>query len=961
MLWFLLLWLIAPPIELIVIGILAYQNRKYRDLLKKGGWKPGAPWPRTRESQGGAPQPASVPQSVSSPQPAPVLQSVSASQPAPKPEARRPLEKGRVRMAALIIGMVFVVLAGILFATTTWRIMPDFGKVGMVFACSVLFFGTSRIAERILKIHRTGNALYLLGSVFLFLTVLAAGYFRILGPYFILEGVNRWRVLWVGSLVMEGALLAGVKRFHDKGYNQACLWGVTVSMLFFMASLKVGWIDFGSCMMIYGAVLLIVSGVLLSRMSKAANSTAGSAAEFHVPGACAAEGYAPGPSLAQALKTFAPAHFLVLYLVTMWNSFCGMCKSLALDGLPGGWGSPFLQILALAAAIAGLAWLVRIQKARTGEKARPFPLNWLLSLTAALLIHYGCFAWGNDYPWLTLAVMLTVLCFVGGRRIGPLKAWTGFNGDMVYAIVLCLDALPFLPAALFADAQNNLLAMAAMAATGLAVMEWGQSCPRVKVLLPVIGWLETSYLYAACSQVQSAGGTWLPKALGYDCFLFVYLAFLAMFSLHSLKKGHMEYEPGFLFLTTIAGVVTLWEEEPALPFFLLAAGYLALVKRSGCDLFGWREQVSEGGILGYTLAGVYSLMAWVTTDPFSRLMALNLVFGLWRTARGLCRKEEHTVWDLTSCLLCGATLLAFYLADEEAWWNMGLCMAVYGIHSLLLYRSRRNVLALVTALMALPFPEAVRFSFGIESAWAWGLAEAGLTDGKILGATAIILLASGLAARARTPVAVPDPGCSLGWRADWHHMAAGLLILWYAVTENAQWRFVYTALLALYVLQYATLPKLFQASLTLSGAVAVAAFWIQPLLRWPSVMETELCLLPAALYAFLLGRIWGKRTGVKGFQSLIWLVCLGILTIEAYETGKAVDAIMLEVICLLIFVIAQMRRHLYWSRIGGGLAVGIALYMTKTLWLSIAWWVYLLAAGIGLIAFAAAGEMKKKK
>lgn len=38
----------------------------------------------------------------------------------------------------------------------------------------------------------------------------------------------------------------------------------------------------------------------------------------------------------------------------------------------------------------------------------------------------------------------------------------------------------------------------------------------------------------------------------------------------------------------------------------------------------------------------------------------------------------------------------------------------------------------------------------------------------------------------------------------------------------------------------------------------------------------------------------------------------------------------------------------------------VALYMTKDFWLSLSWWVYLLAAGLGLIVFAAVNEMKKR-
>lgn len=76
-------------------------------------------------------------------------------------------------LAALIIGMVFIVLAGLIFATTTWNVLPDFCKVALVFLLTGVFFGASYLAEKKLHIHKTGNGFYILGSIFSFFTVLA--------------------------------------------------------------------------------------------------------------------------------------------------------------------------------------------------------------------------------------------------------------------------------------------------------------------------------------------------------------------------------------------------------------------------------------------------------------------------------------------------------------------------------------------------------------------------------------------------------------------------------------------------------------------------------------------------------------------------------------------------------------------------------------------------------------------
>ena len=71
------------------------------------------------------------------------------------------------------------------------------------------------------------------------------------------------------------------------------------------------------------------------------------------------------------------------------------------------------------------------------------------------------------------------------------------------------------------------------------------------------------------------------------------------------------------------------------------------------------------------------------------------------------------------------------------------------------------------------------------------------------------------------------------------------------------------------------------------------------------------------------------------------------------------DALILEAICLAVFLWAHIGKCTRWIRISGIIIITVALYMTKDFWLSLSWWIYLLAAGLGLILFAAVNEMKK--
>ncbi len=84
------------------------------------------------------------------------------------------------------------------------------------------------------------------------------------------------------------------------------------------------------------------------------------------------------------------------------------------------------------------------------------------------------------------------------------------------------------------------------------------------------------------------------------------------------------------------------------------------------------------------------------------------------------------------------------------------------------------------------------------------------------------------------------------------------------------------------------------------------------------------------------------------------------MALDAVSTGAVWDALILEAVSLAVFLGAHMRKCMRWIRISGIIIISVALYMTKDFWLSLSWWVYLLAAGLGLIVFAAVNEMKKR-
>lgn len=602
-------------------------------------------------------------------------------------------------MLSLILGVVLIVLAGLIFATTTWHILPDIYKVFFVLAGGCLFFGASFLAQNRLQIRRTSNAFYILGSIFLFLSVLAAAYFELLGSDFILAGSNRWKVLWVGSIVTVTAFLAGLKRFHDRIYTQASLWGMSISMFFLVKTFLIGWSGFIWIMMIYSSVLILLKEYLESRIVKNQEK----------------QGF--GELLLEGFHLFAPIHFLVFGIFSMWHSLLAVCR-----------------------------------------------------------------VWPEGF---------TVL------GVGAMGAMTA----------------------------------------GICILERGKE--------------KESY-------------SWM-KAL--------------------------------------ASAQTI----------LYAAG-------------------------------------WVTDDAVFQMAAVNLAFLAIQGVRCFRKEispEKHSLFlDICGCGALLLTLAGFYMDADGRTEALVLCLAAFAGYYVWFYKGSRQWPHLVAAIGILPLPYIAR------SAMELTMNQLGFGVGGVL-------LASGALARYYYPIVKEDDRVEGRWRVDWFQIFSIWTILFMAAMGDERWCFAYILLAAVYFLQYTAITSLKKPALFASACFLALACWQQPFLVWPEVLRLEMALVPAVLLLWVLGAVWDHLPWISWVQHVSYITFLLVLCADALLSGLVWDAIILEGICLAIFLWAQAKARVWWGRFGAAIILGVALFMTRSFWLSVSWWVYLLAAGISLMIVA--GIIEKKR
>jgi len=90
----------------------------------------------------------------------------------------------------LALGCGLVILAGVIFAVTTWETLSGILKTFALIIFSVIFLGMSHFSENKFKLKISSITYYILSNAFAVFAFIAAGYFEIFGNWFSLNGAG---------------------------------------------------------------------------------------------------------------------------------------------------------------------------------------------------------------------------------------------------------------------------------------------------------------------------------------------------------------------------------------------------------------------------------------------------------------------------------------------------------------------------------------------------------------------------------------------------------------------------------------------------------------------------------------------------------------------------------------------------------------------------------------------------
>lgn len=131
----------------------------------------------------------------------------------------------------LISGVILIVLAGVIFATTSWEKLGATLKVSLLSLSSMLFFGASILAHKKFGLKQTGVAFYSLGSVFLPVSVLAVGFFELFGKWLSIGGDGKWLLGTIWALPLAATLYIGYRVYKRPILKWMFLFSIAMGII----------------------------------------------------------------------------------------------------------------------------------------------------------------------------------------------------------------------------------------------------------------------------------------------------------------------------------------------------------------------------------------------------------------------------------------------------------------------------------------------------------------------------------------------------------------------------------------------------------------------------------------------------------------------------------------------------------------------------------------------------------
>ena len=837
----------------------------------------------------------------------------------PRPQALpSPVEKKKSALNILLwLGVLFITVAGFVFGTTQWHILGDVIKVGVIMGTVLLFFALAAVSEKILKIRQTGKAFYVLGCIFLPLSLIASAFFGLFGEWFHYSGGGAW-MFWAACSILLGiALGIGVKIYRQSWIYFAMLVCITATL----SCIIHGNIDRTEIIQIcYGAYFCILA-LLNTRIA-------------------IKEPYK------KCTDIFVRIHF---FTVGIWIFI--------LSG-----GDSLWELTGLSLVLASLVWLYK----ETGKKVYHICFavyyTWIFALIRStfsfeiasgiigicVLLSFFKFELLTKKKWFParIAVADIMLLLATAAVVGEFywkRIW-GYNGVGIGNIVCVITAIVMVCYIILEKEASSWTKVLRFGVPIQICILTDSVLYRLTERITTI-WLQGIAVITVAIILLVVQQKWKRLAvLETPFFLFslIVTAWMSIMAKNRQNIAHVETFQlcSFVLLALYLVLRSIYDGRKGEATKTKVMTYFALTSMAVCA-FQLLPAICEWGLLVEKYDRVYS---FVPVGIFSIIAFL---------AGAFLKKQNWKFFSQialggTSCVMACLCLMRQTLNGGYAQIACGYLLVAIAIT---LYE-KISVLAIPMVMMSIPVVNNLLKSRMEVTAQMLFLEVIALfLLGRMIFPEFFLKDSSGKNKYKNIDV------FAIG------AIVAILMQFLMGTRESATIAFITLALFCLNFFKRGFSGKVEKIAITLAGVCLVIAWWNQPWIVISQVAKMEFIVVPAIAFSFLLRFIVWKEYGARmgKFAYAVTAVSAGILMLDAMQHEWLFDVLFMGISAFAMLMLSFHFKKKKWFVLASVILLILAVYMTRYFWLSIAWWIYLLTVGITLIFIAAQNERLKQK
>lgn len=924
-------------------------------------------------------------------------------------------EKHRVSSinVLLIIGSLLIILAGFIFATTTWATLGNIVKAVIILSFSAVLFVASSAAERKFDLPKTGKVFYTLGCAFLPITVFAIAYFKIFGEWFSINGNGSGTVLAAAAALTAAVCFKGSIDYKSKNFAWVSLGSISIMVVGTAYQIFDSPDHIELTYAVYSLVVIFVSRLIQKKAVKSdafayiidvlpsfelGNTAMLSIASLTVPAAWLGH---------SVIVTISCGLFAAAYLFSGFskkNGFAGAIPFLIFVSIASFYGfSPenFSEGTYVVAAIATVTAVLSLLK------VLPEKLGFALKILSNICIAVSAFALAVAAisSEITLASVIVMIILTAEILVLGIFRRNELAGKMMFVLfsfalsVTVLSAVSLITSSnsTFATASSGVLLAVSMgyAVTDFILTKKGKSfiirsaftdvmfaAFTAVILISQFGEIKIStvlILFTALTQliyvvfpkkdweklvfsltamlslgVFASNGKFFDETIVYTVVSAV-LAGIAVAVICIRKDRAIEIGTfsGFIVVTSvlmlISSVKFFSTPDPVWQFWLILA-IVCTVK--GC-ISKHKVPLSAAIILFSLSFGgfAYEVLDFgtdaelIAAGGFASVLFAALLFAPHSELINYCRKFTFLCLDFISfALLCtispmnevsalavAGTVIVFAMTVTSGIMTFGSALlipplaaayfAVAGqMHNVFADNANAAVGASIAAMTAMSI--GASFLFYRKSVFEKSRRDCdGFAFSRLIGLAAYFSYV-------------------YGEISEWFGLLlAGAVIVSFLRKENK--------------------PLSNRIIASAAMLVPVIAWQTQPFLKLPEDYVLEINIAPILLYLAAIRLLKWDKKHIDILTFVTYIIVYAILFFHALNgtTGNALIVMISAFVILAVSFLVRMKR---WFVLSAAVIVTSAIFMSIKQWGSPAWWVYLLAAGIILIAVGAVNEQKKK-